>query len=397
MSYLINRSSTARLKCLHNIMKFAVGKYKLTDIFNMSDLMYNAEEKNIHHFCDLLTEDKSLKLKYCPYLENPLSDAGCNLTNGVLLDSTRHKEISNTINSLDALGFLERIDRNLKITQLGLLFAKTKYENTKMHEVIKKAVLNYGLCIGVLHQIKELDKQEFSTNEIYVGYPVTDETYKQNNQNVIISSGSQPDANTRTRSCILAWLTAAGFIVPSQFYLDNLKNNNLHNETLKYNLSKTRNLHLYKVLNLPLEIFESKFTVNNPLNYDNFTKLTGALRENGQKASREITMQFENTIKNRRLAIVYLFNKAFLKKKKIDFSKLVKHLIIKPEYFVIDKTDFERVLQIELQFANNCGIPYKIHKNLIIEPIVSVNEITICKNAPDEVIEYLNKFKGFVK
>jgi len=140
--------------------------------------MFDTKNKNIHQYCDLLVKDESLNLKYCPYLENPLSDAGCNLTNGVLSDSTKRKEISNTVNSLDALGLLKRIDRNLQITELGLLFAKTKYKSAKMHDIIKKAVLNYSLCVGVLHQIKELDKQEFATSEIYVGYPSTNETYK---------------------------------------------------------------------------------------------------------------------------------------------------------------------------------------------------------------------------
>ena len=397
MSYLINRSPTARLKCLHNIMKLAIGKYTLTDTFNLSDLKYNADEINIHQFCDLLVKDSSLNIKYCPYLENPLSEAGCNLTNGILLDSTKQKEISNTVNSLDALGLLKRTERSIKITDLGLKFAQTKYESAEMHDIIKKAVLNYGLCVGVLHQIKELDKQVFSTNEIYVGYPVTNETYQQNNQNVIISSGSQPDANTRTRSSILAWLTAAGFIIPNQYYSEKLNPKTLHIETLKYNLSKSRNLHLYNVLNLPDDIFSNNFVVSNPFDYDNFTKLTGALRENGQKASREITMQFESTIKNRRLAIVYLLNKAYLHKNKIDFKQLKTFLINKPEFFVINKGDFERVLQVELQFANNCGIPFIIHPNLIIEPVVSLNQTTICKNAPENVIEYLNNFKGFTK
>lgn len=185
--------------------------------------------------------------------------------------------------------------------------------------------------------------------------------------------------------------------MPKQYYSESLNPLNSHIYTLKYNLAKSRNIHIYQVLDFPNEIFEDKFIVTNPLDYDNFTKLTGALRENRQQASREITMQFEKIIKNRRLAIVYLLNKAYLNNKKLNLKKLTTFLSKKAEYFVIDKADFEWVMQIELQFANICGIPYIIRQNHIIEPVVSVNETILCNNAPAEVIEYLNKFKGFTK
>lgn len=398
MSFLINRAPAARFKCLHNIMQLAVNKFSLSDSFNLTDLMYDAQKINIYNFCDLLINDTSLNLKYCPYLKNPLSDAGCNLTNGVYYDSTKRKEVSNTANSLDALGFLKREDRDLRITELGLKFAKTKYESRDMHKIIKKAVLNYGLCIGVLYQIKELNKTEFTKNEVYVGYPFTNEKILVNNQNITVSSGSQPDANTRTKSCILAWLTTAGFIIPKQYYSDKIKPEYTHIDTMKYNLSKIRNLQNHIVFDFPNYIFQKreKFIVNNPFDYDNFTKNTGALRENGQKASREITMRYEQHIKNRRLAIVYLLNKAYLNSKKIDYKKLIIFLKSKPDYFVISERDFKRVMSVELQFANNCGIPYKILQGMVIEPITGINSIALCKNAPTQVIEYLNTFEGFI-
>ncbi|MFN0200407.1 MAG: hypothetical protein ACKVTZ_02750 [Bacteroidia bacterium] len=395
MSYLINRTPPARLKCLHNLMLFAVSKFKLSDTFYMGDLQYDNANKNVHHTCDLLIDDKSLGMKYCPYLENPLSDAGCNLTNGVLLDSTKKKEVSNTVNSLEALGFLNRENRELSLTKAGINFAKTPFSSTKMHTILEKAILGYGLSVGVLAQIYQLNEDEFSTDEISVGYPNTNEVITIDNQNITLSSGSQPDSNVRSKSTILAWLTACGFIVPKPFY-DKISDTQLaHIQTLEYILSKNRNIKFYKTLSFPSHIFTKKYEVKNPLDYDNFTKNAGALRENGQEDSREITLKFEDILKNRRLAIVYLLNQAYLNKKKINFSKIIHFLKQAPKYFLINNETFENTMQIELNFAFVCGIPYKVEKNRLLKPLVSANPLVLCKNAPKEIIHYLTTFNDY--
>jgi hypothetical protein len=357
-------------------------------------LQYDSKNKNIHHHCDLLINDQSLGIKYCPYLENPLSEAGCNLTNGVLFDSTKKKEISNAVNSLDALGFLTRSNRKLKLTKLGFLFAKTSFENPKMHDILVKAVLSYGMCVGVLAQIKALQKNTFSTDEIFVGYPITDESILENGKLVKISTGSQNDSNTRTKSCILAWLSACGFIIPQQFKKVNNNPKLAHLETLDYILGKSRNLRTYEVFDFPNYIFNTNFIVSNPLDYDNFTKNTGALRENGQQVSREITMKFENIIKNRRLAIVFTLNKAYTKNKKLHFSKLIDFLKLNSN-FIINNQVFLQVMQMELNFANVCGLPFEIEKGLILKPLVGANENILHKNAPLEIINYLETFEDY--
>lgn len=395
MTFVVNRAPPGRIKCLHILMKFANAKFDEKDEFNIVDLMYDNSEVNIHRYCDLLTKNASLGFNYCPYLLNPLSGAGCNITNSISFDSTKRKEVSNTINSLDALGFLNRINNKLRITRLGKTFASTKFESPKMHAILSEAVLNYGMNIGVLAQIMQLGKSVFNTSDISVGYPTTNESIIVDGIRIKISTGSQKDSNVRSKSTILAWLTACGFIIPNSLLVP-IKNLQLiHMLTLPYIMSKNRSLREYKVVNLPTYIFHNEFKVKKPLEYKNFTKNTGALRENGQKASREATLKFENVIRNRRLALVYLLNIAYMKKKSINITKLINFLKVKPELFVINKEDFFKVMEIETSFAYVCGIPFNIKKGNSLRPLVSVNNKILCKDAPVEVIDYLNKFASY--
>jgi hypothetical protein len=274
------------------------------------------------------------------------------------------------------------------------VFAQTPFESMEMLEQLRRAVLNYGVCIGVLAQIKNFQKTRFFTDEITIGYPITNEVIVENGQNINVSSGSQPDSNTRTKSCILAWLVTCGFIIPEQLKTSITNPKLTHIQVLDYVLDKNRSLRNYELFEFPNEIFKDKFIVSNPLDYHNFTKNTGALRENGQQISREITMKFENVIKNRRLAIVYTLNKAYNISRSVNFDKLITFLERSPA-FIINNQDFRRVMQIELNFANTCGIPFEIYNNLRLKPLVGVNEKVLLKNAPIEIIKYLNKFKNY--
>ena len=82
MTYLINRTPPARLRCLHYLIQFACDKFGLNEFF-MGDLLFDPKQKNIHDYCKLLIIDKNLNQKYCPFLQNPLSQAGCSLTKGI--------------------------------------------------------------------------------------------------------------------------------------------------------------------------------------------------------------------------------------------------------------------------------------------------------------------------
>ena len=217
MAFLINRTAAARIECLHALAQLIVAKFGSYGVpFNLKDVKFDRDGENIHSFCTLLRED-DIAGHYCRFKENPLDDAGCSITNGVLSDSTKSKEVSNTINAMHALGFVEREGRKIRITSFGLKFSRTKYDSEEMHQIIKKAVQNYGPVVGVLSWLQRNYNvgDKFNTNDIKVGYPEPEEYVNHNGERVLLSAGSTQDTNTRTRSCLLAWLTTAGFVKPA--------------------------------------------------------------------------------------------------------------------------------------------------------------------------------------
>lgn len=391
MAYLINRTPAARIICLHFLMKFICDKFTIHDEFRMGDLLFERDSLNIHAYCTLLKVNKDLDLQYCPFLENELSDAGCYLTKGLLSDTTKRKEISNTVNSLDALGFLKRTNNNLQITESGFVFANTEYESEQMLTLIRQAVTKYGVCVGLLYKIKQLGIEKFSTNQIDIGYPETDEHISEFGQLIKISSGAQQDTKTRTKSCILAWFVTAGFIIPDDM-IDNVRVNYAHVDSLPYILSSTRNKRNFTIFKFPNNIMKNNFTTLNPLDYNNLTKNIGALRENGISLSRKVSMRFDNIIKNRRFAIIYLLNKTYEKNKKISLNQLINFLLDKEDLFVIQRNSFVNVIESELEIAFLSGIPYVIETGVIIKPLIGINVNILKENAPVELIEYLDTF-----
>lgn len=385
MSYLINRTPPARIKCLHNLIKFIKKKYGF-NIFRMNDVKYNNHQENIHKYCDLLVKDLNYKISYCPYLSNPLSGMGCYLTKSIDDDTTKSKEISNTINSLEALGFINRNGNDLNLTKSGSDFAEVDFNSEESLKIIKKSILNYGQAVGVLFQIKTFSKT-FDTNNIIVGYPDTKEVTQVAGQRIVISAGSERDSNIRTKSCILAWLTTAGYIMPANVILSN---GLPHTSTLEYTLSNSsRNARSYKILNIP-DIFNNNFITNNPLDYNNLIKSIRALRENGQASSRQATMRFENVIKNRRYAIITILNKSFYEGSSVSFESLVKIISRYPDYFVIDKSDIERIISKELEISFSAGIPIIISTGYI-KPTAGVNQTVLQKNAPEDLVKLVDK------
>jgi hypothetical protein len=357
--------------------------------FSMGGLLFDKSKENIHSFCKLLKNEKHLGVKYCPYLKNPLSEAGCYLTRGVKDDSTKRKEISNSLNSLDALGFIDRQDNKMKITELGKLFSETDFETTEWLEIVKKAICNYGLAVGLLWQIKNQETENIDSGALIVGYPNANENIKQVNQTVEISGGSQTDSNTRTKSCLLAWFTTAGFIIPNS--LSDIKDpQKAHIETNEYVINKNTRNESHKRIFIP-DIFNGNFLVSKPLNYDNLIKNIRALRENGQKASRELTMKYESIIKNRRLAILYCLNTAARNKKMLDFENLKSELKKYKEFFVIDIEKNDEAMDTELQIAFVSGIPFEVKQNGLLKPLTMLDDSVLCYGAPKNVIDLLNE------
>jgi len=392
MAYLINRNSAARIECLHALVKYI---YKVfgSNNFSMKEIKFKREEYNVYEFCSMLI-NSSLKIKYCPYKKNPLSKSGCSLTNGKDDDTTKSKEVSNTINALHALGFANRKDDEIKLTSFGIKFAKTDYGTANMQKIIADAVLKYGPVIGVLKQIFECEKcGEFDTNDINVGYPATEEIISFNGKKVKISTGSKSDSNTRTKSCILAWLTTAGFIRPENQPI--LKNCEFAHIAYRSFLNQsTRNDRKYVVVNRINFSSITPFVTERPLNYSNLTKLNSALRENNIAEIREATMYFEPRINNRRLAIIYFLNKAYEQKKSLKLSFVIDFFIKNQDLFIITNKSLKDTVIKELEIANMAGIPFVVtekSKEIYLNPITKINLKELFFDAPQDIIKVLEK------
>lgn len=390
MSFLINRNPPARLQCLHGLCKMILNRFGTEQTFRMSEIKYDPNSENIHSYCELLIRNTSLNINYCPYKENPLNTSGCSLTNGISDDTTKSKEVSNTVNALHALGFLIRRGNSLQLSLTGKEFSLIDFTSPEMLPHIRKAVLKYGLFVGFMFQLSRLNSQVFNSDEISVGYPRSNEKINLDGEIITLSSGSENDSNTRTKSCILAWAISAGFISPISLLN---KYNPLipHVTSSEYILKSNRNERTFKILDIPTFLFNGSFISENPLDYKNLTKNIGALRENNQKNIRDLTLKFEPKIQNRRFAICYLLNEAFKKKKLLSFTKMIEFLS-NYDLFIIDKESFYYTMSEEINIAFIAGIPFDNIDGDNLKPLVGLNIDELTLNAPMEVINALNKY-----
>ena len=389
MAFLINRTAAARIECLHALAQFIVEKFGTYGRpFNLKDVKFDRSAINIHQYCTLLNED-DLVGKYCRFKENPLDDAGCSITNGILSDTTKSKEVSNTINAMHALGFVERVGRKVRITSFGVRFAKTKYGTDDMQAIIKKAVLNYGPVVGVMYGLSGYNPGEkFNVSEINVGYPSPTEFVKYNGSLVELSAGSTQDSNTRTKSCILAWLTQGGYIKPVHFKPTDSPYP--HIAYRDYINSEHRMGQMYEIVEFP----NTEIT-DRPLNYDNLTKMNFCLRENGQSVVREATMYYETKIKNRRFAILFLLNLAFQNDTAVALSDIIDVLKEDKGKFVVSEDNLEETISTEIEIAFMAGIPYVeryMNGKLYLQPTKGLNLKELEVGAPQDVINFLNNY-----
>jgi hypothetical protein len=383
VAFLINRNPAARFQCLHSLCKLINSKYGTSQSFRFNEIKFDVNSTNIHSFCDYLTKKEGLGINHCPY-KKALDKSACSLTNSIQADSTKSKEVSNTINSLHGLGLVTRNEKGaVTLTQLGKKFAQTDFYSKKMHPIIVEAVLNYGPMIGLLGQILHLKTGKFDTSDLVVGYPITEEKINYGESRVTISSGSEQDSNTRTKSSLLAWGISAGF-----FKLESVPKYDFqcaHIESADYILAEKRGQRKFEILEVPQKI-NNKFCVNRTLDYNNLTKNSKALRENNQAEVREATMQSTVVIQNRRFAILCLLNNAYIKGQSITIEDVFDFLKKKPELYVLNLADLKKVVLIEIQIANSAGIIVEKSGNrLTPKNSLNVKELEI--GAPASLIE----------
>ena len=393
MAILLNRKYGSRLECLYYILKSCYAKYDTTESFSLNNLKFDLEDVcNVHEFCKLTTD--LLGIKCCPFLLNPLDSSKCYATQSVDSDSTKSKAVSDIGGSLEALGFIKRVGgRQYRITQEGAQWAQSDFFSAEWENIARKGVLSYGLVIGFLSIIRDLP-ETFSSAPIYLGYPLTEETvlYQDDHGNthvVELSTGSERDSVTRTKSRIIGWCISVGLIEPvnnntdSGHYLAHLKYRDFLNQ---------RGLTTKKFKKTPLynSVFLSKFHVANPLSYDRLHKDVRSLRENGGEVLREATMQHNEKIINRRFVFTYVLNKCSQQNKHLDFETLVEYMKQHKEHFFTPNNDAYSIMSSESQIADFAGIPFDIINDKLY-PLTTINESILCENASEEIISLANK------
>ena len=402
MAFLINRVPASRFECLHSLVRMLYHNFGTTRTFSISDVKYEPDEYNVKSCCSLLVKFGG-QFSYCPYLDNPLDPKGCNLTNGRAsdADSTKSKEVSNTVNALHALGFIKRNGRVLQVTALGKSFAKTDYGTEEMQDIIHSAVLNYGPVVGVLAQIMQICQkvnQRFYTKDIYVGYPNTEEYVRHGGKMIKLSSGSTADSNTRTKSCIITWLTTAGYIRPVSWPA--LKQGEFAHFSYRERLNSGHRGESQYVLVESVDFSLLHHTTLCPLDYANMTKLTAALRENDIADIRAVTMANESKIQNRRFAICYYLNYAFEHKTSLDLRDLKKLFVKYPDYFVVSDSDIDEVIESELDIANMTGIPFRVEERsgqICIIPLTGLNVAEMSSAASSSAKAQVNKLLSILR
>lgn len=393
MVYLINRNPSGRIICLHALLKYLYNKFS-EEPFTLTDMKYDSDsEYNIHQTCTLLVKYPSVPFPVCPYLQNPLSKAKCYLTQSVQKDTQKSKSVSDAFNSLEGLGFVMRTEKGGKITEEGKKFATIEYRDDKCFEIIREGLLNYGPFIGLLDEFSE-SSGEIDRSDIKLGYPVTQETVRHNGNLVRLSTGSRQDTITRTRSVLFIWSITGGFSVPVDFS-ENEDSDNWHVRMLPYIKSKRWTKHKFKVL-IRNNFFEKELRVDNPLHYDAMTKTTRALRERNQEAVRNLSLQYEEILKNRRFAIVYLLAKCAENNRKLDFEEAIQELKKYQELFVINNNEFRQIMYVELGIAPVSGIPFR-SENGMLTPLTKLNFEKLCKGTPEKLIEVLDEIYERVK
>jgi len=390
MSYLINRNPSGRIICLHALLQYLHKRFG-TNPFTLTGLKYDEDAKeNIHQFCPNLVKYPSIPFKVCPFLENPLSTAKCYLTQSVQEDKQKSKSVSDAFNALEGLGFVERSNKKGKITKAGIEFISESYESPNTLTRLRKALLGYGPFIGLLHEIS-MNNDKISRSSVKLGYPVTNEKVVDAGRAITLSTGSQPDTITRTRSVLFIWASTAGFLLLEGID-EPTDSKTWHVSILDYIKSKkwTKNIFINK---LPENLFDNKILVKQPLYYNAMTKSTKALRERKQESERSLTLRYEHIINNRRFAIVYALAKKSNQNANLDLSKFFLELKKFPDLFVVNENEFEEVMEKELEIANICGIPFKRNET-ILNPITKIDIGILKIGAPDSLITTLDEIIG---
>lgn len=393
MSSLVNRVPTGRIVSLHAQLGYLYWKFKDSPFTLQQMKLDPTLEKTQLDFFPLAISHPiygRYNGKYDPYLDNPLDKAGFHLTQSTERDSQKSKSASECFSALEGLGWIDRVENNKgKITDLGKKAIQLSYDDPEFIKIIKKSVLGYGPFIGLLYECyKKSVNSKIKRKEIIIGYTNTSEILQFDGHSIPISTGSQDDSITRTRSTLIAWAITAGYLWPSNEKVPSTSE--WHIKSLE--LLKNKSWTWTEFLTFVPYIFNSnkKLKIERPLSYKWMTKSTKALREKGQDKIRGATLQIESKLKNRRFALVYMLALCAENNKELNFKVLIKELLKYPDFFVIDKDDFSRVMRAEIeQMSITSGMVFS-EKSGLLTPLVLCDIEYLKKDTPKELLDILN-------
>ncbi len=390
MSVIINRTPTGRLISLHSELRYLYARFR-DRTFDLNDMKYDESQKyNPLMFFPLIKKDNSIGV-YDPYLDNPLSPAKFHLTQSIDYDKQKSKSASECLNALEALGWADRINGKARVSPKGIKVSQVSFQSKDFLEYARSSVLGYGVFVGFLYKCREHLNIEkiINKSDIQVGYVNTKESILENGKSIPLSTGSQKDTIVRTRSTLFAWAISTGFALPISLNVPDQKDliwqNHVSSEinNKHWGWSKLR-------MFIPKAIFDGSHYVDRPLSYKWMTKSTKALRERGQRSIRHASLTAEAKIKNRRFAIVFCLGLASKFNKRLNFEKLVRLMSKEPDYFVIDSSNFEKVMQSEKDIAIASGIPF-VEKSNILCPLTKINLDYLCSDAPQNLVSLLSE------
>ena len=393
MALLLNRKYGSRLECLYYILTSCYKKFGTANTFALKDLKYDDDDdKNVHHYCKQL--QNILGRQCCPYLDNPLNLSKCYATQSVDSDSTKSKAVSDIGGSLEALGFITRVDkRKYKVSAEGEKWVNSDFNTKEWEDIARKGVLSYGVIIGFLNKIAELP-DDFTYQGLYLSYPHTTETVLYTSPEGVssyinISTDSQKDSNTRTMSRLIAWCVAVGLIEPkgvtgTSSPLAHIK----YQDFLNKEELTVRN---FKKTAICKTLFDHKLDVANPLSYTRLHKNAESMRENGGEDLRNATLECKPKILDRRYVFVYALNHYSKLGQALDFEKLVQTMEKHSDSFFSVGNDANTIMESECEIGDIAGIPFIIENNTMFKAKTTINEKVLNEDAPAASIKLAKK------
>ena len=309
-------------------------------------------------------------------------------------DSTKSKAVSDIGGSLEALGFITRVDkRKYKVSTEGEKWVKSDFNSKEWEDIARKGVLSYGVIIGFLNKLSELP-DDFSYQGIYLSYPHTTETVLYTDPNgassyINISTDSQRDSNTRTMSRLIGWCVAVGLIEPKG--VNGTSSPLFHIKYQDFLNKEELTVRNFKKTSLCKTLFKHKLEVANPLSYSRLHKNAESLRENGGEDLRNATLQNKPKILDRRYVFVYALNYYSKLNKSLDFEKLVKVMEQHSDSFFSNGNDAFTIMESECEIGDIAGIPFMIEHDTLFRAKTTIDEKILNEDAPAASIKLAKK------